>query len=295
MTDRIFHNIFLIIIAVSFIISGCSVNQHVLSNNNKDNLLTLIFLDVGQGDSTLLSLPDGITILVDTGSPAAGPVLVDNIRSLGIERIDHLIFTHPHDDHIGGIFNVLHEMEVRNFYDNGFDNHNSNLFWDYVRLVRNDVAKYQILRAGNTLDFGDIKIEVLNPIIPPTGNVNEDSVVLRVTYEKIRILLTGDVRSTGEKRILESGSELRSNILKVGHHGDSNASTVSFLDTTRPEVAIVTVGTDNKYEKPHDDAMLRINASGAKVLRTDLHGHITVETDGTTYSIQAEKSFVHSR
>ncbi len=295
MKGRIFHKICLIIIAFSFIVSGCSRNQHVLSNNSNNNMLTLIFLDVSQGDSTLLRLPDGITILVDTGSPAAGPMLVDNIRSLGIERIDHLIFTHPHDDHIGGIFNVLHEIEVSNFYDNGFDNHNSNLFWDYVRLVRNDVAKYQVLRAGNTLDFGDINIEVLNPIIPPTGNVNEDSVVLRVTYEKIRILLTGDVRSTGEKRILESGSELRSNILKVGHHGDSNGSTSSFLEQIDPEVAIVSVGMDNKYSKPHDDAVLRINSSGAKVLRTDLHGHITFETDGTTYSIRTEKSLVHSR
>ena len=295
MTGRLFHKIFLIIIAFSFIVSGCSRNQHVLSNNNNNNLLTLIFLDVGQGESTLLMLPDGINILVDTGSPAAGPLLVDNIRSLGIDRIDHLIFTHPHDDHIGGIFNVLHAIEVSNYYDNNFDNLSSTLFWDYVRLVRREPTRYHILRAGSTLDFGDAHIEVLNPLIPPTGDINEDSIVMRVSYGEFSVLLAGDIRNIGEKRILESGADFQSNILKVGHHGDSNASTSNFLEQINPEVAIVSVGTDNKYSKPHDDAMLRINASGAKLLRTDLHGHITVETDGTTYSIQTEKSFVHSR
>ncbi len=293
MTGRIFHNIFLIIIAFSFIVSGCSRNQHVLSNNGNNNMLTLIFLDVGQGESTLLMLPDGINILVDTGSPAAGPLLVDNIKSLGIDRIDHLIFTHPHDDHIGGIFNLLHAIEVSNYYDNNFDNLSSTLFWDYVRLVRREPTRYHILRSGSTLDFGDAHIEVLNPLIPPTGDINEDSIVMRVSYGEFSVLLAGDIRNIGEKRILASGTELKSTILKVGHHGDSNASTESFLEKVTPEAAIISVGKDNKYEKPHEDALSRINATGAKVLRTDLHGHITVETDGTTYSVATEKHFIH--
>ena len=187
MTGKLFNNILLVIITFSFIVSGCSAH-HFLSNSN-NHLLKIYFLDVGQGESTLLMLPDGTNIMVDTGSPAAGPMLVDNISSLGIDRIDHLILTHPHDDHIGGIFNVLHEMEVINFYDNSFDNFNSSLFWDYVRLVRSDLTRYRVLQAGNTLDFGDVKINVLNPILPPAGNINEDSIVLRVSYGQIRILL----------------------------------------------------------------------------------------------------------
>jgi beta-lactamase superfamily II metal-dependent hydrolase len=292
MTGRRFHNILLIIIVFSFIVSGCSRNQHVLSNNNNNNVLTLIFLDVGQGESILLMLPDGIHILVDAGSPAAGPGLVDAIRSLGIDRIDHLIFTHPHDDHIGGIFNVLHAFEVSNYYDNNFDNLNSTLFWDYVRLVRREPTRYHILRAGSTLDFGDVHFEVFNPLTPPTGDINEDSIVMRVSYGEVSVLLAGDVRQVGEKRILASGAELKSTILKVGHHGDSNGSTESFLEQVAPETAIISVGTNNKYEKPHEDALSRINASGAKVVRTDLHGNITVETDGATYSIATEKHFI---
>ena len=88
-------------------------------------------MDVGQGESTLIVLPEGINILVDTGSPASGPMLVDHIRSMSIDRIDHLILTHPHDDHIGGIFNIHHAMDVSNFYDNSFNNHESTLFYDY--------------------------------------------------------------------------------------------------------------------------------------------------------------------
>jgi beta-lactamase superfamily II metal-dependent hydrolase len=293
MTGRLFNKIYVVIIAFSLTVSGCSAKNHILAKNNNNNLLTLIFLDVAQGESTLLMLPDGINILVDTGSPATGPMLADDIRSLGIDRIDHLIFTHPHEDHIGGIFNVLHEMEVSNFYDNSFNNFKSNIFDDYVRLVREDKSGYHILQSGNILDFGDVKIDVLNPIIPPSGDINEDSIVMRVSYGEINILLTGDVRNIGEERILKSEAELKSNILKVGHHGDRNASTSSFLEKVAPEVAIVSVGAGNKYSKPHEDAMLRIHDTGAKVLRTDLHGTITVETDGTTYSITTEINFNH--
>ena len=295
MTGRTFHIIYFYILMLCLLVTGCSSHNHLQIKRNHNTLVKIHFMDVGQGESTLLVLPEGIHILVDTGSPASGPMLVEHIRSLGTDRIDHLIFTHPHDDHIGGIFNIQHSMEVSNFYDNSFDNHESTLFYDYVRLVRKDPSRYHVLHAGHVLDFNDLKIEVLNPIHPPTGNINEDSIVLRVSYGAINILLTGDVRDIGEKRILESKVKVKSHILKVGHHGDSNASTSSFLEKVAPEVAVISAGTDNQYSKPHEDALLRLNALGAELFRTDLHGHITVETDGSTYSIQTEKSVMHSK
>ena len=294
MTGRTFHIIFSITLLV-LLITGCSHNNHLQIKSDKNNTLKIHFLDVGQGDSTLIMLPDGTNIMVDTGSPVAGPMLVENIKSLGIDRIDHLILTHPHDDHIGGIFNILHAMEVRNFHDNSFNNHESNLFHDYVQLVRKDQSGYHVIHAGNIMDFGAVKIEVLNPILPSTGLINEDSIVLRVSYGDINILMSSDVRNIGEKRILQSGAELKSNILKVGHHGDRNASTSSFLEKISPEIAVISAGKDNKYSKPHEDALVRIIASGAKILRTDLHGLITVETDGTNYSIHTDKNIIQSK
>jgi len=294
MTGRTFHIIFSITLLV-LLITGCSHNNHLQIKSDKNNTLKIHFLDVGQGDSTLIMLPDGTNIMVDTGSPVAGPMLVDNIKSLGIDRIDHLILTHPHDDHIGGIFNILHAMEVRNFHDNSFNNHESNLFHDYVQLVRKDQSRYHVIHAGNIMDFGAVKIEVLNPILPSTGLINEDSIVLRVSYGDINILMSSDVRNIGENRILQSGAELKSNILKVGHHGDRNASTSSFLEKISPEIAVISAGKDNKYSKPHEDALVRIIASGAKILRTDLHGLITVETDGTNYSIHTDKNIIQSK
>lgn len=295
MTGRVFYKIFLVIITISLLFSGCSLNNQLQVNNNNESILKIYFFDVGQGESTLLVLPGGINILVDTGSPAAGPMLVDNIRSLGIDRIDHLILTHPHDDHIGGIFNVLHKMDVRNYYDNSFNNIKSNLFDDYVRLVRKEQSSYHVLHAGNILNFNAVKIDILNPILPLSGSINEDSIVLRVSYGDINILLTGDVRDIGEKRILESGRGIRSIILKVGHHGDSNASTENFLDMVKPEIAVISVGNNNRYAKPHEEALSKLNASGAEVLRTDIHGHITLETDGTTYSIRTGKNLLHQK
>ena len=295
MTGRLFHIIIYSIISFSLLISGCSLNNHNPIKSNNNNLLKIYFFDVGQGESTLLVLPGDINILVDTGSPAAGPILVENIRSLGIDRIDHLILTHPHDDHMGGIFNIYHSMKVLNFYDNSFDNHESNLFDDYVQLVRKDQSRYHVLHAGKVLNFDSLRIDVLNPIHPTTGIINEDSIVLRLSRGNINILLTGDVRNIGEKRILDSAGDIKSHILKVGHHGDSNASTEAFLEMIKPEIAVISAGKDNKYAKPHEEALHRINASGASVMRTDLHGHITVETDGTTYSIKAGKNLSHQK
>jgi beta-lactamase superfamily II metal-dependent hydrolase len=211
------------------------------------------------------------------------------MASLGIKEINHLILTHPDDDHIGGIFNVLSTVQVDHFYDNGFSNFRSTIYPDYVQLIRQDLSKYHILQAGETLLFKNITIQVLNPLLPPTGNSNNDSIVQRITYGGIKILLTGDLGHIGERRLIDTGTDLGGQILKVGHHGERDACSQDFLQHVRPEVAIISVGSDNIYARPHPEIVARLEKSGSEVYRTDQDGTIIIRTDGKRYSVITEK------
>jgi competence protein ComEC len=283
---------FLLIIISIFYLGCTTVNvSHTKALSRQINgELAVHFIDVGLGDCTFITLPDGKNILIDAGSPAAGPIIVGHLKSLGVKQIDHLILTHPHDDHIGGIFSLLSEFNVNNFYDNGFSNFSSAIYGDYIELVREKLPKYNILQAGESLIFDNMKIDVINPLLPPTGNVNNDSIVLRLIYGEIKILLAGDLGALGERRLININTELISQILKASHHGDNDASSADFLERVKPEIAIITVSTINKYARPHQGVIRRLKDAGAKIYRTDQNGHITLKTDGVEYSFNTEKN-----
>lgn len=251
--------------------------------------VTIHFIDVEDGDCVFISLPTGENIMIDTGVPSAGPKIVQYLKSLGINRIDHLILTHPHADHIGGVFNILSDFKVLHIHDNGLSNFRSDIFGDYIKSVRADLSRYSILQAGESLLFDNVRIDILNPILPPTGNPNNDSIVLRLIYKDIRILFTGDLGYLGERRLLKLGIDIESQILKLSHHGENDASSTEFLMSVRPEVAIISVSRSDKYARPHPDVLRRLEQAGTRILRTDHKGSIVLRTDGTTYSISTER------
>lgn len=259
-----------------------------LTDLKTNSELAVHFIDVGEGDCIFIALPSGKNMLIDTGSPSGGPKAVQYLKSMGIKKIDYLILTHPHDDHIGGIFSIMSEFEVINFYDNGFGNFKSDIYRDYIKLVRKDLSKYNILQAGESFLFSNIRIEVLNPLLPPTGNLNNDSIVLRLIYGDIKILFSGDLGQLGEHRLLNLGTELTGQILKAGHHGENNTSSDDFLKSVKPETAIISVSRINKYARPHREILSRLGQIGAKIYRTDLSGNIILKTDGKTYTIKTE-------
>lgn len=278
-----------IVILISASISVLDAAYAASSTSVHENQLAVHFMDVGPGDCTLLLLPGGKSVLIDAGDSPAGPEITQYIKTLGITRINHLIFTHPHDDHIGGISSIVSEFEINTFYDNGFDNFNSTIFEDYVKLVREDPKKYNVLKAGESLVLDNVLIKVLNPLLPRTGNLNEDSVVLKIMFGNINILLSGDLGDLGERRLMESGTSLTSRILKAGHHGDKHSCSDAFLERVRPETAVISVNEFNKYGRPHKETLDRLEKAGAEIYRTDRNGHIILKTDGTAYSIHTEK------
>lgn len=250
--------------------------------------LVIHFIDVGQGDASFVQLPDGTNVLIDAGSPAAGPNLVEYLRNLNIGTINGLIFTHPHDDHIGGIFSLLSAFEIERFYDNGFSNFESDLYFDYVTAVRKNLSKYRILQEGESMISHSVKIKVLNPLLPPTGNLNNDSIVLQLVYDGIRILFAGDASRPAEARLLKAATDLRSQVLKAAHHGAEDTLTEEFLDAVSPETAILSAALINRYARPHESVLDRLSERNIKVYRTDLNGHIILESDGQSITIAVQ-------
>ncbi len=263
----------------------CISPSHTLAANKME----VHFIDVGQGDSTLIILPNSKTILTDVGNALAGPKIVRYVKALGIDTIDHLILTHAHDDHIGSISSIASEFRINSFYDNGLNNFENPDYGDYIKLVRSDLSKYNIMQAGESIMSGTVMIEVLNPLLPPTGNLNEDSIAIRISYGDIHIFLAGDIGQFTEKRLLKTDLELKSRILKAGHHGDNNAGSQKFLEKVKPENVIISLAANNQYALPHESALARFKKEDANIYRTDLNGTIVIKTDGKTYTIHSEK------
>jgi beta-lactamase superfamily II metal-dependent hydrolase len=281
-----------LLIIVSLFVFSCSTTSTSHTEPAAQNInleLAVHFINVGEGDSTFIHAGNGENILIDAGSPAGGPEVVRYLKSLGVKKINDFIFTHSHDDHIGGIFSVLDEFEVDSFYDNGFSNFRSTIYSDYIKKVRGDLLKYNVLQAGETLHVGNVNIDVLNPLLPPAGNLNEDSIVLRLNAGDVKILLAGDMGQLGERRLLNAGTELSSRVMKIAHHGENDVCSDEFLQEVQPEKAIISVSRINKYARPHPELLKRLEDSGAEVFRTDRDGHIVFRTDGATYSVSTEK------
>jgi len=261
----------------------------ILASPAPSSTLRIHFIDIGDGDSTLIITPSGENILIDTGSPLSVNRLTQYLESLGIEKIDHLILTHPHYDHIGGIFSLISRFKVVRFYDSGLSNPGDDIYRDYVSVVRQDLSGYRILQAGESIEAGGVRIDVINPILPPTGNPNADSIALRLTYGEVKVLFAGDMTNTAERRLLKLGLDLRSQIIKLAHHGENDATSEEFLKAVNPEYAIISVSNTDVYGRPHPNLLKRLQKAGVKVYRTDRDGTIILRTDGRAYTIEHKK------
>jgi len=258
--------------------------------------LTITMLDVGQGDAILIESPSGERMLIDGGERKMGQkIIVPFLRKQGINELDLVILTHPHEDHLGGLHAVLENIKVKRILEPGF-NYNSQSYRRFLALVKKNRIKYSIARAGQTIGLGsDVRGNILHPSYlhqEDEANVNNWSVVMRLCYGKFSIMLTGDNEKEGEHRILEIYPEasLASTILKTGHHGSSTSTSPEFLETVSPQVAVISCGKRNKFRHPHKNTLKGLNETGIKVFRTDENGAITIRSDGQSYSMGLERS-----
>lgn len=283
--------------------------------------LTVRVLDVGpiNGDSILITSPAGKTVLIDAGDTSKGKAVVDALKRNNIQQLDYFIATHPHPDHIGGSAEVFKAVKVVNVIDNGQGPNVPSVssvpsvskktsarkppsltkfYDDYKAAVSASGARYDTARPGTKYDLGGgALLTVLAPSEPfftkdhmrTGGNEpNANSIVLRLDYGSFSMLLAGDAEEQTEHRLLTKDLDLRTRVLKVGHHGSKYASSEDFLERVKPEIAIISCGAWNRYGHPAQPVLDRLKAANVKMYRTDLHGEIAITTRGGADDIKVQ-------
>ena len=250
----------------------------------KENF-SVSFIDVGQADSVLIR-NGNYNMLIDAGNNEDGEKLVNYFKSLGIEEFTYVFATHPHEDHIGGMDDIINNFKIDNYYmSNKLST--TKTFMDVLDALDGRNLKYTVPNKGDTLKLGDANIKVIYPG-DDKSNINDSSIVLKITYGKNSFLLTGDATSNVERKIYNE--DIKSDVLKVAHHGSSYSSIDVFLDKVKPYYAVISVGKNNIYNHPSNKTLEKLNKRNIKVYRTDLDGTIVFISDGDNLSVKALKT-----
>lgn len=256
---------------------------------NRTDTLKVHFLDVGQGDSILVQLPNGKNMLVDAGKNDSASTIINYLKSNGIKRIDYLVGTHPHEDHIGSMDAVIKNFEIGEVLMPKATT-NTQTFRDVLTAVKSKGLQINTAKAGvSMLEDGNLSVKLLAPCGTTYADLNNYSAVIKVKYGDIGFLLSGDAEALSEKEILASGADVKAQVLKVGHHGSNSSTSPEFLKAVSPKYAVISVGAGNDYHHPHDVTLNKLNKAGVTVLRTDEKGTIVFSTDGKEYTVTSTR------
>ena len=248
---------------------------------NKNETLSVYFLDVGQADSILIRL-NGQNMLIDAGNNEDGPLIVNYFKELGIENFKYVVATHPHEDHIGGMDDIINNFNIDTFYMPDKIT-TTKTFEDVLDALENKNMKYNTLNDGDKFNIDNANIEVISGGFT-NSDINDSSIVLKLVYLNNSFLFTGDATSNVESKLLDK--DIKSDVLKVGHHGSKYSTTDKFLDKVSPKYAIISVGKDNIYNHPSSNTITKLENKGIKIYRTDTLGTIVLDSDGNSINIK---------
>lgn len=240
--------------------------------------LRINFIDVGEGESVLIQTPNNKNILIDTGNLITGFKVVEYLRENNIIDLEYLIITHHDLDHIGGTFFVMQMLNVHKIRDNGQKLSRSNdvLRW-YEVLIRKR-NNYEVLGAGDEIEIDEVTLRAIWPKRPFIfSDFNSNSIVILMEYKDFGCLLTGDLTLSAEKEILKNTNDLKAEVLKVNHHGHSDANSEEFLKAVSPKISVISVDKDNFRGYPSQEVIQRLHTLNAKLYRTDRDGTITIK------------------
>ncbi|MDR0470753.1 MAG: MBL fold metallo-hydrolase [Nitrososphaerota archaeon] len=248
--------------------------------------LQVIVFDVGQADCTLLKMDDH-AMLIDAGNTGQDALVLGYLAEYDVTTLDYLVATHPHADHIGSMPSVVRTMERIDTVLMPDKGHTTQIYGDLMDAIDEKGIPIKIPTPGEVFQWGAARVEVLAPNSPTYRNddLNEYSIVLRVEYGDTSFLFTGDAGEISESEQLDRGFLLKSDVLKVGHHGSRGSSTQQYLDAVAPSYAVICCGAGNPYGHPTPEALGRLAGVGAEIYRTDQNGTITFTTNGTTIKI----------
>ena len=290
---------FIYIIIILLLSVGISLGWHYFNGNfedkfNNKSLLTsydvsIHYIDVGQGDCELI-LDHGKTVLIDAGEVDKGNVVVRYLKSLGIKKIDLFIGTHPHTDHIGGFLTVAKNFDIDRIIIPEIPENmipTTSTYKNFLKLIKEKKISVDRAEMGKHYKIGEGSLNILGPIGKSYTEINDWSVAARYVYKDTSFLFCGDMEKESEKDLLSSNQLIKSDVLKLNHHGSKTSNTKKFLDAVAAKIFVIEVGKDNTYNHPSAEVMKRLK--DAKIYRTDCDGTIVISTDGKKIDIKPQK------
>lgn len=251
----------------------------------QEGTLVCHYLDVGQGDSIYIELPNDQTMLIDSGENYHGESLLRYIRDTGHTKIDYLIASHPHSDHIGSMAYVVRNFDIGKIYMPKVSS-NSRQYENLLKAIKSKKLTVQNGKAGvNILTDADrqLSADIVAPVKLNKENLNNSSIVMKLQYAKTSFLFMGDAE---KPELATITSDIKADVLKVGHHGSSTSTTKGFLEKVEPKIAVISCGRDNDYGHPHKATLKYLKQINCEIHRTDKEGTVSVTSDGRDYTVQ---------
>ncbi len=260
------------------------------SQTETTDMINVHYIDVGQGDCTLI-VCGGKTLLIDAGENGHEQQVINYLNSVGVKKLDYIVATHQHSDHIGGIPEVLENFGTNNIIMPRLteaQTPTNSTYTAFLKAIQKSDAKVIASKVGAEYVLGEATFEILGPVTNDAEDINNMSVVVKVTYGENTFLFTGDAETDEETEVIDTGSNLDCDVLHAGHHGSYTSSSKDFLNAVTPEICVISCGADNDYGHPHDTALKRIKKHTEEIYRTDICGSIVITGDGSTLSVTYE-------
>ena len=260
-------------------------NQNAYINTNND-LLKVHYLDVGQGDSIFIELPNNETMLIDAAESYQSENIINYLKNLNYQKIDYVIGTHPHTDHIGGLKDIINTFEIEKIYMPKVVS-TTKTYENLLMAIKEKNLKINTAKAGTSIiDTDALKINILAPNNSTYTELNNYSVVTKITYGTTKFLFMGDAEKLSENEIKE---DVTADVIKIGHHGSNTSSSINFIKKVNAKYGIISVGLNNKYNLPKEEIITNWENYGTKIYLTSINGTVTAISDGTNIKIESEK------
>lgn len=284
-------------LTVGLAVAGCgggaAASSSAASKAKSGKALTVRMLDIGQGDACLLE-KDGKFVLIDSGDIEHRDAIVALLKKYKVKSLSKVVITHPHADHLGGMQAIFKNFKVEAIYDDGMPSGTAS-YKNYLKATQANKIPYKALKAGDALTFFDgVTYKVIGPVTvikDQKGNsdFNNNSIVGRLSYGNFSMMFTGDAEKEEEASILANKGTLKSDVLKVGHHGSRTSTSPEFLKAVAPKEAFISCGLNNDYGHPHKTTVAKLEKAKVHIYRTDRDGTLTLTTTGDGYKITKER------